>query len=307
MRAQANGIELEYEALGPENLPPVVLIMGLGAQMVRWPDSLIEELLSSGFRVIRFDNRDCGMSTSMEAGGIPELAKILSQEQKPPYTLREMALDVVGLLDWLGIRRAHIVGTSMGGMIAQVVACEHPDRVLSLTSIMASTGNSEVSPPDPGIFEQLTKPRPDPSLDVEAYVDSECRREMLIASPAFPPDQSRLRARILLELQRGFNPNGVARQMAAVWSSGDRRPELIRINVPTLIYHGLNDPLIPPDSGEDTAKSIPNARLMLVAGMAHDLPDERMPGLCSAILALAQEARREAARRTSKADTAPLE
>jgi len=307
MRAQANGIELEYEVLGTDNSPPVVLIMGLGAQMVRWPDSLIEELLSSGFRVIRFDNRDCGLSTSIEDGGIPELTTIQSQEQKPPYTLSDMALDVVELLDWLGIRQAHIVGTSMGGMIAQVLACEHPDRVLSLTSIMASTGNPEVSPPDPAIFEQLTKPRPDPSLDVEAFVESECRREMLIASPAFPPDQSRLRARILLELQRGFNPNGVTRQMAAVWSSGDRRPELIRINVPTLVYHGLNDPLIPPDSGEDTAKSITNVRLTLVAGMAHDLPDELMPGLCSAILELAQEARGEVPRRASKADTAPLE
>lgn len=291
MRAQANGIELEYETFGTESSPPLVLIMGLGAQMVRWPDSLIEGLVGSGFRVIRFDNRDCGMSTLIEAGGIPELAKILSQEQKPPYTLSDMALDVVGLLDWLQIRRAHIVGTSMGGMIAQVLACEHPDRVLSLTSIMASTGNPEVNPPDPVIFEQLTKPRPDPSLNVEAFVESECRREMLIASPAFPPDQSRLRARILLELQRGFNPSGVARQMAAVWSSGDRRPELIRINVPTLVYHGLNDPLIPPDSGEDTAKSIPNARLTLVAGMAHDLPDELMPGLCSAMQELAQAAR----------------
>lgn len=282
MRAKANGIEIEFESHGDEQAPVVLLIMGLGAQLVRWPQSLVDGLVALGFRVIRFDNRDSGKSTSIVEGGVPLLDAIISGEQAPPYSLDDMVLDTLGLMDWLEIDKAHIIGASMGGMVGQLLASDHPHRVLSLTSIMSTTGNPELSPPDPQIFEKLNRPRPDPLKDLSQYLDYEVWRAGLIASPGFPMEATKVRACAQREFERGYNPDGVARQMAAIFSSDERRAKLALIKVPTLVVHGMEDPLIPPDAAEDTARSIPGARLMLVPGLAHDLPDQVMPSLCAA-------------------------
>ena len=282
MRAKTNGIEIEFDCHGEEGAPAIVLIMGLGAQLVRWPQSLVDGLVALGFRVIRFDNRDCGKSTSMVDGGVPILDAVISGAQTAPYSLDDMALDTLGLMDWLGIEQAHIVGTSMGAMVGQLIAADHPERVLSLTSIMSTTGNPDLSPPDPDVFEKLTRPRPDPRDDLSKYLDYEVWRAGLIASPGYPTDPGKIRDNVRLEYERGYNPDGVARQMAAIFSSEERRDKLATICVPTLVFHGMEDPLIPPDAGEDTAANIPGARLMLVPGLAHDLPEQLMPLFCSA-------------------------
>lgn len=283
MRAQANGIEIEFETRGDERCPAVLLIMGLGAQLVRWPESLVQGLVEIGLRVVRFDNRDCGMSSAFPDGGVPKLEAIIDGSEQPPYTLDDMARDAIGLMDWLEIEKAHIVGTSMGGMIGQLLASDFPDRVLSLTSIMSTTGNPDLSPSNPDIFEKLTQPRPDPLQDLPAYLDHEVWRASLISSPAYPSSPSNARACALLEYERGYNPDGAARQMAAIFSHQDRRVKLRSIRAPTLIVHGLEDPLIPPDGGEDCANTIPDSRLILIPGMAHDLPDDLMPVVSAAI------------------------
>lgn len=287
MRAKANGIDIEFESSGDEGHPAVLLISGLGAQLVRWPKALIDGLVDRGFRVIRFDNRDCGKSTSIDSGGAPPLDAIVSGEQAPPYRLDDMALDAIGLLDWLGVERAHVIGTSMGGMIGQLIAADHPQRILSLTCVMSTTGHADLSPSDPQIFEKLTRPRPEPSESLSDYLDYEVWRSGLIASPGFPTGADQYRDRALLEFERGYNPDGATRQMAAIFSSPDRREKLASVAVPTLVFHGLDDPLIPPDGGEDIARSVPGARLVLVPGLGHELPDQVAPRLCSEFLGLA--------------------
>lgn len=286
MRAKANGIEIEFESSGDVAHPAVLLISGLGAQLVRWPRPLIEGLVEGGFRVIRFDNRDCGMSTSIDDGGAPALDAIVSGRQAPPYRLDDMALDAIGLMDWLGVEQAHIIGTSMGGMIGQLMAADYPSRVLSLTCIMSTTGHADLSPSDPQLFEKLTRPRPDPSENFSDYLDYEVWRSGLIASPGFPTAAEEYRDRAQLEFERGFNPDGATRQMAAIFSSPDRRQKLSAVAVPTLAFHGLDDPLIPPDGGEDIARSVPAARLVLVPGLGHEIPDRVVPRFLGAFLDL---------------------
>ena len=274
-RARANGIEIEWDARGAEGAPAMLLIMGLGGQLTRWSDALMDGFAARGFRAIRFDNRDVGLSTKLDAAGLPDMARIglqLMTGRKPdvPYTLADMAADAVGLLDALGIARAHLVGASMGGMIAQLVAAYYPDRVLSLTSVMSTTGNPALPRATPAANAVLTE-RP-PGTDLDALVAHGVRAAKVIGSPGYPADNAVLAARIRADLERQHYPPGFARQMAAIWADGDRRPRLAAIIAPTLVIHGTDDPLIPVEGGRDTARAIPGARLVEIPGMGHDLP-----------------------------------
>ena len=273
--ARANGIEIEWEAVGDEGAPAVLLIMGLGAQMTLWPDALLTGLAARGFRAIRFDNRDVGLSMKFEAAGAPDLARLAMQlmtggRPEAPYGLSDMAADAVGLLDALGIAKAHIVGASMGGMIAQLVAAEHPERTLSLTSIMSTTGNPALPHATPEANAVLmTRPA---SGDVDALVAHGLRAAKAVGSPGFPFDEAATAARIRSDIARSFYPPGFARQMAAILADGDRRARLRTITAPTLVIHGTDDPLVRVEGGRDTAAAIPGAQLVEIAGMGHDLP-----------------------------------
>ncbi|MBC7166811.1 alpha/beta hydrolase [Phenylobacterium sp.] len=258
-RAKANGIEIEYETFGPDNAPAVLLINGLGSQMTRWPVPFCEKLVARGFRAIRFDNRDVGLSTWFQSGD--------------RYTLSDMAADAVGLLDHLKVGRAHIVGVSMGGMIAQTVAIEHPERVLSLTSIMSATGAPGTLDSTPEAAAVLNTPAPDPAADEEAFVAHGMRNARVIGSPAYPWADAPLRERVLSDMRRAFNPKGVQRQRGAIGASGDRTEKLKSLKVPTVVVHGEADPLVPLAGGQATAAAIPGAELRIIPGMGHDLPE----------------------------------
>ena len=274
---KANGVSLYYEDHGPQDGEPLLLIMGLGAQMTRWPAGFIELLTARGYRVVAYDNRDVGLSEKLDAAGAPNMQAVygaIAKGEKPnvPYLLSDMARDGVGLMDALGFGRAHIVGASMGGMIAQMIAAEHPARVLSLTSIMSSTGNPALPPARPEAMERLTNRGPDPLADLEAFLDHGVASSTVLGSPGYPVDEAELRAQIRSDYERSFYPVGFARQMAAIVASGDRRKALGGITAPTIVIHGADDPLVPQQGGEDTAANIPGAELHLIAGMGHNLP-----------------------------------
>jgi pimeloyl-ACP methyl ester carboxylesterase len=278
----ANGIALEYDIHGPETGEPLLLIMGFGAQMTRWSPQFIGELTGRGYRVIVHDNRDVGLSEKFEAAGIPDMQKVygaLMSGQKPdvPYVLDDMAADSVGLMDALAIERAHIVGASMGGMIAQMVAANHPGRVLSLTSVMSSTGNPALPPAKPEAMAVLTRPALDPAKDMDAYVAAGVEGQKVIGSPGYPTAPEIVAERTRSDALRSFYPVGRSRQMAAIVSSGDRRAALATITAPTVVIHGADDPLVPLAGGEDTAASIPGAELHVIPGMGHDLPSQLIP------------------------------
>jgi pimeloyl-ACP methyl ester carboxylesterase len=271
MKAKANGVEIEYESFGREGDPVILLVMGLGAQLTLWPDALCEKLANKGFRVIRYDNRDVGLSTKLDAAGVPEMAEIFSGAAKPAYTLDDMAADGAALLDALSIERAHIVGASMGGMIAQLIAANHPEKVLSLTSIMSTTGNPAVPPATPEAMAALTTRLPaDASLD--AMIDNAVKNYGVIGSPAHDYNTPEERAKIRRGLQRSIYPAGFARQMAAIVANGDRREKLKGVTAPTGVIHGEVDPLVNLEGGKDTAASIKGAELIVIPGMGHDLP-----------------------------------
>jgi pimeloyl-ACP methyl ester carboxylesterase len=275
-QVRANGIDVEYELLGPEDGSPLLLIMGLGEQLIRWPMPLLEKLVARGHRVIRFDNRDVGLSTHFKDAPRVDLPAIIAAQasgQTPtaPYNLDDMARDAVGLLDALGIVRAHVVGVSMGGMIAQQVAAQFPERVASLTSIMSTTGNPAVPPPTPEAAATLFAPRPDPS-DRQAYADHGLRVRRTIGSPAYPTPEAEIRAAALASLDRAYDPAGFVRQLAAIYASGDRRASVRTITAPTMVFHGEADPLVNVEGGRDTAANIAGAELRIVPGMGHDLP-----------------------------------
>jgi pimeloyl-ACP methyl ester carboxylesterase len=291
-QAKANGITLEYDVHGPASGEPALLIMGLGAQMTRWPLPFVEILVQRGLRVIRFDNRDVGLSERIESGGVPDLTKVigaLMQGQKPdvPYLLDDMAADAVGLLDALGIARAHIVGASLGGMVAQLVAADYPDRVLSLTSIMSTTGNRELPPAKPEAMAVLNNRGPDPLVDLDGYLAHAVTGARAIGSPGYPADDAGVRERSLNDFRRSYYPVGFARQYAAAAASADRRPKLAGIAAPTVVIHGDADPLVPVEGGRDTAANIPGAELRIVPGMGHDFPpalyDEIADGIMRAV------------------------
>lgn len=277
-QARGNGIVIEYDVQGPDSGPPLLLIMGLASQLTRWAQPLVDKFVAQGFRTIRFDNRDVGLSQKFT--GLPNLqdviaARMAGKTPEVPYTLEEMAADAVSVLDALGIERAHVVGASMGGMIGQLVAADYPARVLSFTSIMSTTGNPALSPATPEAIAVLLTPAPNPHTDEKAYLDHMIRNAYTIGSPGYPFDEALVRTRLLADAKRCYEPAGVLRQMCAVTANGDRRAKLANINAPVCVIHGENDPLVPVDGGRDTAASIPGAELVIVPGMGHDLP----PGL----------------------------
>ncbi len=276
---RANGIDIAFDDIGREDAEPLLLVSGLGVQMIRWADEFCEMLAAQGYRVIRFDNRDVGLSTYFDDAPVIEiaaLAQALGRGERPnlAYTLGDMADDAVALLDALGIERAHVVGRSMGGMIAQLIATEHPQRTLSMASIMSSTGNPELPPPSPEAMSALTRRAPDPARDEPGYLDHCVAAARVIASPGFGFDEHAYRAQALAELKRAYNPAGFGRQIAAMITAGDRRARLNTIVAPTLVVHGVDDPLIPVAGGRDTAASITDSKLMVIEGMGHDLPIE---------------------------------
>lgn len=268
----ANGIRLAYESFGPERAPAILLIMGLGGQMTRWNVELCELLVGRGFRVIRFDNRDSGLSSHFDEAPVPDLRALQRGEAVAvPYTLDDMATDSIGLLDALDIERAHLAGASMGGAIAQIAAARYPARVRSLTSIMSSSGNPDLPPPTPAAATALFAPLPR-QRDRESIVADSIARYATLESPAWPTDRERLRQMFAAEYDRNFDPRGVGRQLAAIIASGDRRPLLQTITAPTVVVHGAADQLIPPACGKDVARHIAGAELRLIAGMGHDFP-----------------------------------
>jgi pimeloyl-ACP methyl ester carboxylesterase len=299
-QAKANGITLEYDVHGPASGEPVLLIMGLGAQMTRWPLPFVDILVQQGLRVIRFDNRDVGLSERIESGGAPDLTKVIGammQGQKPevPYLLDDMAADAVGLLDALGIARAHIVGASLGGMVAQLVAADYPDRVLSLTSIMSTTGNRELPPAKPEAMAVLNNRGPDPTVDLDGYLAHAVIGARAIGSPGYPADDAGVRERSLNDFRRSYYPLGFARQYAAAAASADRRPKLAGITAPTVVIHGDADPLVPVEGGRDTAANVPGAELRIVPGMGHDFPAALYETIAGGIMRAVERSKASAA------------
>lgn len=275
-------VDIAWESFGDPDHPAILLIAGLGTQMIRWTGAFCRALAARGWRVIRFDNRDTGCSTHLDHCPPPDMgavigalgAGLLGVGRQPdlPYTLEDMAGDALGLLDALGIGRAHVVGRSMGGMIAQILASDHGHRVCSLTSIMSGTGNPAVAGPAPDVLALLLGPAPDPAIDPEGFLAHGLAFARRIAGTGRPFDAAACRALLLDELRRGRAPGGTARQLAAMVAAGDRRSRLAGITAPGLVIHGTDDPLIPPAAGRDTAAAIPGAGLLLIDGMGHDLP-----------------------------------
>lgn len=279
-RAKNGNVELEYEVFGqgPET---VLLINGLGSQMTRWPAAFCEKLVAKGYRAIRFDNRDVGLSTWLAQGSA--------------YSLHDMAADAMAVLDAAGVARAHLAGVSMGGMIAQRAAIDFPGRVLSLTSIMSATGAPGTLDSTPEAAAVLNTPPPDPTADFEAFVAHGMKNARIIGSPGYPWDEQALRERVVSEYRRAFNPAGVARQMSAVRGDGDRTAALGALQVPTVVLHGAADPLLMPKAGEATAAAIPGAELRIIEGMGHDLPPGLYDIFIVAIVAAASRAKAAAA------------
>ena len=287
MKVTANSIQIEVEDSAPEDkqLPVVLLIMGLGMQLVAWPPGLVRGLMNAGFRVIRFDNRDIGLSDKFDHLGVPNvlwqgLKYKLGLNIRAPYSLHDMALDAVGVLDALKIDKAHIVGVSMGGMVAQRVALRAHHRCLSLTSIMSSSGARGLPAATPAVTRLLLSRPTDKSLD--AAIEHSVRMFKAIGSPAFPISDDDRRTAVTYGVKRSYHPRGILRQMMATVADSKRAAELSCITVPTLVVHGKADPLVPYACGEDTARRIPGARLVGLDGMGHDLP----PGVVERLLPL---------------------
>lgn len=287
VKVRANGISIEVEDTGADGSqrgrPVILLIMGMGMQLVAWPPALVQTLVDQGFRVVRFDNRDIGLSQHFDHLGVPNLLLEglryrIGLAVRAPYSLQDMAADALGVLDALGIQRAHVVGVSMGAMIAQRVALAAPARVLSLVSIMGSSGARHLPGPQPHVLKVLlSRPK---SHEEHAVVEHYVRLFKAIGSPGFPLDEAALRERLLVSTRRSYHPAGSMRQMAAVAADAGRADELARIRVPTLVLHGKQDPLVPLACGQDTARRIPGARFLGVEGMGHDL----VPGVVERLL-----------------------
>ena len=291
--AKANGQTLCYQTFGDGRAPTILLIMGLGAQMVLWDEEFCTSIARRGYRVVRFDNRDIGRSSKTDVPVKVDFADLIMKQMRgekilSPYTLRDMAADATGLLDHLGVTRAHIVGASMGGMITQELAIHFPDRMLSMTSIMSSTGNPALPPPTPEAAAVLMAP---PPVTREDYIVAFARTWRVLRAGSFPADETRDPARAAVTWERGLNPMGVARQMLAIFASGDRRAKLAAVKMPALVIHGDVDPLVRLEAGQDTAKTIPGARLVVVKGMGHAIPTPLAPQVVEAIAqhAAAQE------------------
>jgi pimeloyl-ACP methyl ester carboxylesterase len=276
---KANGIQIEYDTIGNPSLPPLLLIMGLGGQLIHWDEGFCRELSDRGHFVIRYDNRDTGLSTRFEAAGLPDMSALLNarlqgQPIQAPYTLDDMADDAAKLLEALDIEKAHICGSSMGGMIAQILAIRHSQRLLSLVSIYSTTGNPDLPQSQPAALEALLTPQP---VERRAYIDFNVVTMQAIAGSGFAFDEQFIRSISARAYDRAFYPPGVGRQMTAVMAQENRTSALGSVTVPTLVIHGTADPLVPAEHGKSTADAIPGAKLLLVEGMGHDLPHTKGP------------------------------
>ena len=292
--AAANGIEIAYEVIGRPQDRPLLLVMGLGTQMIHWDDELCAMLAERGHRVIRFDNRDVGLSTKLVEHGVPNVMTAFATAARggtvqSAYTLSDMAADTAGLLDALDIGSAHVVGASLGGMIAQTLAIEHPARVRSLTSIMSTPGDRDLPGATPAATAALLTPAPN---DREGNIARGVQVFRAIGSPGFPFDEDRVRERAARAYDRCFHPAGTARQLLAIMAAGGRRDALRKLRVPALVIHGADDPLVPLACGVDTAEAIPGAERLIIEGMGHDLPRAVWPRIVDAIAALTARAER---------------
>jgi pimeloyl-ACP methyl ester carboxylesterase len=286
--APANGIELAYQELGDPDGEPLLLIMGLATQMVAWSEEFCSLLADRGFRVVRFDNRDIGRSTRIESAGLPSRIDMMTgRRASAPYLLRDMALDTTGLMDHLGVESAHLVGASMGGMIAQTTAIEHPERVRSMVSMMSTTGNRRTGLPSMKAFGVLFG---NPPHGREAAIERALKTFKVIGSPGFPFEEDRVREIAGRSYDRGHGFAGVFRQLHAITASGDRTAALARVTAPTTVIHGNSDPLIRPAGGRATARAIPGARLRMIDGMGHDLPRALWPTFVEEIASNAERA-----------------
>ena len=284
-RASANGIELEYQTFGDPRDQPLLLIAGLATQMISWQEPFCELLAGRGFFVIRFDNRDCGLSTWMEAAGPPDLGAAFRGEGHPAYQLDDMARDVAGLLDALGIPAAHLVGASMGGFIAQLVAINHPERVLSLTSIMSGPGGSDAVDPKPEGAAILMVPPPSTR---EEQIELAMSIHRTLAGAGDQLADAVERARAERSVDRAYYPMGVGRQLVAIMAAGSRLERLEHVRVPTLVFHGTDDVLVPIENGRLVAGAVPGARFIEVEGMGHDIPERVWSELADAVEEVAQ-------------------
>jgi pimeloyl-ACP methyl ester carboxylesterase len=286
-RARANGIELEYETFGGPSAEPLLLIMGLGAQMISWDEGFCLQLSDRGFQVIRFDNRDSGLSTWMKDAGPPNIGAALSGNAQPAYQLDDLAADAAGLLDALNIPAAHIVGASMGGFIAQLVAIDHPEHVLSLTSIMSGPGGHDEVPPKPEGAAILAVSPPE-TRDGRIEQSMSIRKVLLGSGDPF--NESVERGRAARAVDRAYYPLGVGRQLVAILAAKSRLERLKQVRVPALVIHGVDDVLVPVENGRLVAEAVPDARLIEIDGMGHDLPKRVWPQVADAIAELAAQA-----------------
>jgi pimeloyl-ACP methyl ester carboxylesterase len=285
-RVKANGLEFEYDTFGEPGAPPLLLIMGLGAQMIAWDEAFCELLAARGFHVTRFDNRDVGLSTKLDHLGVPDLQVVLGGAE-PPYRLEDMADDAAGIMDGLGIAAAHVVGASLGGFVAQLVAIRHPAHVLSLTSIMSAPGGMrDNAPSTPEAAEALLRP---PPTDREGLIEHGVWVSSRISGPEhFDPEEARRQRTRAVD--RSVCPEGRARQVAAVAAARSRLGALGELDVPALVVHGEVDPLVPVENGRRTAEAIPGARLLVLPTMGHDLPRPCWPEIVAAIAETARRA-----------------
>jgi pimeloyl-ACP methyl ester carboxylesterase len=291
-RLTANGIGIEYDTFGSREARPLLLVMGLGAQMIHWRDEFCGLLADREHFVVRFDNRDAGLSEKFGHLGTPDMGELAArlmagEPADAPYTLDDMAADAFSLLDALELEAAHICGASMGGMIVQAMALNEPERVLSLTSIMSSTGNPELPPSTDEAMTAMLSPAAD---NREEAIERTLRVSSVIGSPAYPPREEEARARAALGYDRSFYPEGVARQMAAIVAHGNRRPALEALEIPALVVHGSEDPLVRVEGAHDTHEALRGSRLVVLEGMGHDLPEPLWPEIVDAIDELTRRA-----------------
>jgi pimeloyl-ACP methyl ester carboxylesterase len=284
--AKANGIQIEYETFGDPSSPPLLLVMGLGAQMVMWDDALCDMLAGRGLYVIRFDNRDIGLSSKCDHAGVPDVMGIFTDPQggaelNIPYTLDDMADDAVGLLDALGIEKAHVFGVSMGGMIVQTIAIRHPLRVWSLISMASGTGDPDLPWGTPEAMAMLVAPMP---AEREAHIEHNVKLFRTISGSKYKSDEQEIRRLIECSYDRCYYPQGMARQSVAIMTAGSRTQALGSVTAPTLVIHGSDDPLLPVEQGRATAEAVPGAELLIIEGMGHDFPADVWPLLVDAVV-----------------------
>ena len=288
----ANGIQIEYDTFGDPSSPPLLLIMGLGAQMIHWPEEFCNLLASKGLYVIRFDNRDVGLSSKFDEAGVSDLSDIFTDPQtgaelNTPYTLDDIADDAAGLLDALGIEKAHILGMSMGGMIAQTVAIRHPSQVLSLISMSSGTGDPSLPYGTPEAMAMLVAPMP---AERQAYIEHNINLFRIITGSKYQADEQEIRQMVECAYDRCYYPPGMARHSLAIMTAGSRTEALKSVTAPTLVIHGSEDPLLPIEQGKATAEAVPGAELLIIEGMGHDFPAEVWSLLVDAIAKHAQKA-----------------